>query len=72
MMYRVYEYGVVRVTAGEDLAIAQLLARWRYWNALVEIEQQHQARREEVLRRHRHNGGSPPGKSERVVYDGTQ
>lgn len=49
-MYRVYEYGVVRVTAGEDVAIAQLLARGRYWNSLVEVEQQHLAQVEEVLR----------------------
>lgn len=51
-MYRVYEYGVVRITAGEEMVVGQLLARWRYWNALVEIEQQHQAQIEEALRQH--------------------
>lgn len=51
-VYRVYEYGVVRITAGEEMVVDQLLARWRYWNNLVEIERQCQAQIEDLLRQH--------------------
>ena len=49
MGYRVYQYGCRPPTSGEAEAVEQMFRRNRFWNALVEIEQLHQASVERVI-----------------------
>lgn len=39
--YKVYEYGVTKITAGLDPARAQMRARAAYWNELVGVEREY-------------------------------
>ncbi len=48
MTYRVYSYGC-RPIAGADDAVDQMRRRVGLWNALVEIERDYHARREDIL-----------------------